>query len=184
MPLNASHGGLLLGLGLAGALRALAPADMYELLAAAHATTTVGLLLGLAAGRRASGDASVHKALALHAPALVRAAAPCTTASMINLEIPTVVQTCALVGLGLLQQGSCRRALVDFFALEIGGSPVSERDEEREAYCARVDAVSLTETSTVGAHTWPHHCTHNAKNERENYSRRVECRRVFSNKDY
>ena len=114
---------------------------MYELLSAAHATTTVGLLLGLAAGRRGSGDSAVHKALALHAPALVRAAAPGAAASMLDLEIPTVVQACALVGLGLLHQGSYRRGLVDFLAAEIGGSPVSERGEQRESYCAAAGAA-------------------------------------------
>jgi hypothetical protein len=130
VPPNAAHGGMLMALGMTGALSDMSGGDIYEHLSHTHACTTIGLLLGLAAGRRGSSDPTVHKALILHIPALL----PGDVALHQDLDIPSVVQSCSLIGLGLLHQGSGNRALSDILLAEIGRLPISERTEDREAY--------------------------------------------------
>jgi hypothetical protein len=133
VPPNAAHGGLLLALGMTGALNGMSSSDIYEYLAQTHSCTTVGLLLGLAAGRRGSGDPGVHKAVCLHLPAVL-------PSSYQDVDVPPVVQASALVSLGLLYQASGHRAMAEFLLREIGRAPipwpVSERGDEREAYSA------------------------------------------------
>jgi hypothetical protein len=130
VPPNAAHGGMLMALGMTGALSDMSGGDIYEHLAHTHACTTIGLLLGLAAGRRGSSDPTVHRALILHIPAIL----PGDVALHQDLDIPSVVQSCSLIGLGLLHQGSGNKALSDILLAEIGRLPISERTEDREAY--------------------------------------------------
>lgn len=59
---NNAHGGLLMALGLQGHLSSLAMTDIYEYLTLGQESTTVGVLLGMAAARRCSADLSTHKA--------------------------------------------------------------------------------------------------------------------------
>lgn len=58
---NNAHGGLLMALGLQGHLSSLAMTDVYEYLTLGQESTTVGVLLGMAAARRGSADLSTHK---------------------------------------------------------------------------------------------------------------------------
>lgn len=58
---NNAHGGLLMALGLQGHLAALAMTDVYEYLTLGQESTTVGVLLGMAAARRGSAELSTHK---------------------------------------------------------------------------------------------------------------------------
>ena len=58
---NNAHGGLLMALGLQGHLSSLAMTDVFEYLTLGQESTTVGVLLGMAAARRGSADLSTHK---------------------------------------------------------------------------------------------------------------------------
>lgn len=58
---NNAHGGLLMALGLQGHLSSLAMTDVYDYLTLGQESTTVGMLLGMAAARRGSADMSTHK---------------------------------------------------------------------------------------------------------------------------
>lgn len=60
---NNAHGGLLMALGLQGHLSSLAMTDVFEYLTLGQESTTVGVLLGMAAARRGSADLSTHKVL-------------------------------------------------------------------------------------------------------------------------
>lgn len=77
---------------------------MCRYLADEHDPTTVGLLLGTAASKRGSGDAVLSKMLFLHVPGRHPASFP-------EFEVSSLVQAAAVMGLGLLYQGSCNRCV-------------------------------------------------------------------------
>ncbi|OWM69945.1 hypothetical protein CDL15_Pgr025794 [Punica granatum] len=95
---NAIHAGLLLALGLHGYLRVLLITDIYKYLDQQHESTTVGLMLGLAASYRGSMHPAMSKACTfcmypwemkdvfyLHIPARLPSTFP-------ELELPTLLQ--------------------------------------------------------------------------------------------
>ncbi|KAG0483614.1 hypothetical protein HPP92_011698, partial [Vanilla planifolia] len=96
---NFSHAGLLLALGLHEHLRVLMISDVYRYLSQEHDITTVGLLLGLAASYRGTMDPAISKILLVHVPSRHPSTFP-------ELELPTVLQSAALMGIGLLYEGS------------------------------------------------------------------------------
>ena len=63
----------------------------------------MGVLLGMAASRRGTLDSVISKMLFLHIPARHPATYP-------ELELSPLVQASALLGVGLLYQGSCHRS--------------------------------------------------------------------------
>ncbi|KAL6755304.1 hypothetical protein V8C86DRAFT_3027443 [Haematococcus lacustris] len=93
-----THAGLLMALGLTGHLSKLAWTDLYRYLSDQHDATTLGVLLGMAASKRGSQDALVSKMLLLHLP---------------STHPDTFPEAGALLGLGLLYQGSCHRLMVE-----------------------------------------------------------------------
>jgi anaphase-promoting complex subunit 1 len=123
-----SHGGFLLALGLRGHLTALDMSDFYEYLTQGTVTTTVGVLLGLAANRRGSCDISVSKMLCLHIPSLI-------PQHFSAIDVASTVQAAAIVGAGLLYQRSSHRMMTEFLLNEIGKRPDTDMSTfEREAY--------------------------------------------------
>ena len=62
----------------------------------------MGTLLGMAAAKRGTLDATVGKMLFLHIPSRHPTSYP-------ELELSPLVQAAALLGVGLLYQGSCHR---------------------------------------------------------------------------
>ncbi|KAL3147502.1 hypothetical protein ABBQ38_014558 [Trebouxia sp. C0009 RCD-2024] len=99
---NYTHAGMLMGLGLAGHLSCLSATDLYRYLSQEHDATTVGVLLGMAASKRGTLDPVISKMLFLHVPARHPSTYP-------ELELSPLVQASALLGVGLLYQGSCHR---------------------------------------------------------------------------
>jgi anaphase-promoting complex subunit 1 len=89
------HAGFLLGLGLAGHLSVLAPSDYVAYLSDKHIPTSVAVLLGSAAAQRGSQDAALSRMLCCHLPSLP----PLAT---LAVDVPTLVQSSVLMGLGLL----------------------------------------------------------------------------------
>lgn len=86
----------------AGHLTCLAATDLYRYLSQEHDATTAGVLLGMAAAKRGTSDASISKMLFLHLPSRFPPLLP-------ELELSSLVQSAALLGVGLLYQGSCHR---------------------------------------------------------------------------
>ncbi|XVE99778.1 hypothetical protein REPUB_Repub03eG0230500 [Reevesia pubescens] len=82
---NLVHAGLLLALGLHGFLRVLAITDIYQYFSQEHESTTVGLMLGLAASYRGTMQPAISKCLFVHIPAQHPSSFP-------ELELPTLLQ--------------------------------------------------------------------------------------------
>jgi anaphase-promoting complex subunit 1 len=123
-----SHGGLLLALGLRGHLGSLRMTDIYEYLTQGAVTTTVGVLLGMAANERGSCDTAVSKMICLHIPSLI-------PQHFSAIDVASSVQTAAVTGAGLLFQGSSHRMMTEFLLNEIGKRPESDMSAfDREAY--------------------------------------------------
>lgn len=125
---SANHAGMLLALGLGGYLPALRTTDYYEYLVPRHDLTSIGLMIGLAAGNLGSMHEKITKMLCVHVkyfngPGF---AVP-------DFHVPVNVQTAAILGLGLLHQGSCEHLIVDGLFTELGrrpkpGDDVSDRE--------------------------------------------------------
>ena len=125
---NHSHGGLLLALGLRGHLNALEMSDLYEYLTQGTVTTTVGILLGMAANKRGSCDIAVSKMLCLHIPSLI-------PQHFSAIDVASTVQAAAVIGSGLLFEGSSHRMMTEFLLNEIGRRPESDASTfDRESY--------------------------------------------------
>ena len=56
------------------------------------------------------------------------------TFTELELEVPAVVQTAALLGVGMLYQGSAHRLMTEVLLGEIGRPPTNELLECRESY--------------------------------------------------
>ncbi|CAM9977226.1 unnamed protein product, partial [Choristocarpus tenellus] len=122
-----AHGGLLMALGLQGHLSALATMDVYDYLTKGQDSTTVGVLLGMAAARRGSSDLSTHKMLCLHVPSLL-------PPPFADMDVSSVTQAAALAGAGLLYQGTSHRLMTEFLLVEMNKWPTSDRFADREGY--------------------------------------------------
>ena len=83
-------------------LSCLTATDVYRYMSQEHDATTMGLLLGMAAAKAGTMDPVVSKMLFMHAPSLGPQA-------YAELELSSLVQSAALLGLGLLFRGSCHR---------------------------------------------------------------------------
>ncbi|XP_031485584.1 anaphase-promoting complex subunit 1 isoform X2 [Nymphaea colorata] len=124
---NATHAGILLALGLRGHLRVLIMTDVYQYLSQQHDITTVGILLGVAASFRGTMDPAISKMLYVHVPSRHPASFP-------ELELPTVVQSAALLAIGLLYEGSAHPLAMDILLGEIGRRSSGDSVLEREGY--------------------------------------------------
>lgn len=125
---NHSHGGVLFALGLRGHLTALEMSDVYEYLTQGTVTTTVGILLGLAADKRGTCDIAVSKMLCLHIPSLI-------PQHFSAIDVASTVQAAAVLGTGLLFQRSSHRMMTEFLLNEIGKRPDSDASAfDRESY--------------------------------------------------
>nr|XP_033324577.1 anaphase-promoting complex subunit 1 [Megalopta genalis] len=127
--LGIEHSGFLMALGLNGHLKNLAPFNMYEYLVECHEATSVGLLLGLSATHRGTMNVSMTKLLSLHVETLL----PPTS---IELSVQHNVQVAALMGVGLVYQGTAHRHISHALLSEIGRPPGPEIKNcvDRESY--------------------------------------------------
>ena len=125
---NHAHGGFLLALGIRGHLSALRMTDIYEYLTQGTISTTVGVLLGMAADKKGSCDMSISKMLCLHIPSLI-------PQHFSAIDVASAVQAAAVTGVGLLYQRSSHRMMTEFLLNEIGKRPESDTSAfDREAY--------------------------------------------------
>jgi Anaphase-promoting complex subunit 1 len=127
-PLTHAHGGLLMALGLRGHLSALSMTDIYEYLTQGSVTTSVGVLLGMAANKRGTCDPSVSKMLCLHIPSLL-------PLSFSSIDVSAPAHAAAVTGIGLLYQGSSHRLMSEFLLNEMARRPANDASTvDREAY--------------------------------------------------
>ncbi|KAF3433403.1 hypothetical protein FNV43_RR24505 [Rhamnella rubrinervis] len=124
---NAIHAGLLLALGLHGYLRVLNITYIYQYLAQEHESTTVGLMLGLAASYRGTMQPAISKSLYVHIPSRHPSSFP-------ELELPTLLQSAALMSVGLLYEGSAHPQTMQILLGEIGRRSAGDNVLEREGY--------------------------------------------------
>ncbi|ELT93542.1 hypothetical protein CAPTEDRAFT_175155 [Capitella teleta] len=127
--LTNEHAGFLLGLGLNGHLRKLATLSLHDYLIKSHEMTSVGLLLGIAAGKRGSMHMATVKLLSIHLPAFLP---PTST----ELDVPHSIQVAAILGLGLVYQMTAHRHVAEVLLSEIGRPPGPEMENcaDRESY--------------------------------------------------
>ncbi|KAK1284173.1 Anaphase-promoting complex subunit 1 [Acorus calamus] len=124
---NVTHAGLLLALGMHGHLRVLTITDVYQYLSQEHDITTVGILLGMAASHRGTMNPAISKMLYLHIPSRHPSSFP-------ELELPTLLQSAALMAVGLLYEGSAHPLTMKFLLGEIGRRSGGDNVLEREGY--------------------------------------------------
>ncbi|KAK9061061.1 hypothetical protein SSX86_018241 [Deinandra increscens subsp. villosa] len=124
---NITHAGLLLALGLHGHLDVLSITDIYQYYAQEHESTTVGLMLGLAASYRGTMQPAISKSLNVHITARYPSSFP-------ELELPTLLQSAALVSIGLLYEGSAHPLTMNTLLGEIGRKSGGDNVLEREGY--------------------------------------------------
>ncbi|KNC87444.1 hypothetical protein SARC_00426 [Sphaeroforma arctica JP610] len=125
-----TYAGFLLALGLQGHLSHLSPAALYGFLRGRNTTTSVAIVLGMAATCRGTQDATVTGLLAMFVPALL----PARSA---ELEAPEAVRTSAVLGLGLLYQGTAQRQMCKTLLREIGKGPGSTSNGASSGYDTR-----------------------------------------------
>ncbi|ORX72232.1 hypothetical protein DL89DRAFT_110421 [Linderina pennispora] len=137
--LRASHAGVLLGLGLAGAgpLRTLPPWQAFQYLSARDGLTSVGFLLGTACAAQGTGDAQAAKLLSLHIPSLL----PAGASELMLLSHGT--RAAAMLGLGLVYARSQNRRMVEVALRELSMC----RTAPAEDHSARLDDADPAESS-------------------------------------
>ncbi|KAK7300517.1 hypothetical protein RJT34_11363 [Clitoria ternatea] len=124
---NSIHAGLLLALGLHGYLRVLSIADIYQYFTQEHESSTVGLMLGLAASYRGSMQPAISKILYVHIPVRHPSSYP-------ELEVPTLLQSAALMSVGILYEGSAHPQTMQVLLGEIGRRSGGDNVLEREGH--------------------------------------------------
>lgn len=137
------HAGFLLGLGLTGQLSCLTVTDLYRYLSHEHDATLVGILLGMSSSKRSSMDSTMTKILFLHLPARHPIGYP-------DLEISSVVQCAALVGLGQIYQGSSQRAIMETLLQEIERTGDKEIQKQVNDITKGSEAYSLCAGFALG----------------------------------
>ncbi|CAB3997180.1 Anaphase-promoting complex subunit 1 [Paramuricea clavata] len=131
--LTNEHAGFLMALGLTGHLSNLAIMNVHNYLSKGHELTSVGLLIGLAATKRGSMDASITKMLSIHIDALL----PPTSA---EIDVPVSVMSAAVVGIGLVYQGTAHRLMTEVMLSEIGRPPGPEMENALNRECYSLSA--------------------------------------------
>lgn len=125
--LTDEHAGVLMALGLTGHLSSLASADLVWYLSQRHETTAVGVMLGMAAARCGSMDNTISKMLCMHILAFHPPTFP-------ELDVSSNLQTAAIMGIGLLYQGTANRFMTEVLLGEIGRRASDSIAVDREGY--------------------------------------------------
>ncbi|XP_030051793.1 anaphase-promoting complex subunit 1 [Microcaecilia unicolor] len=132
------YAGFLMALGLNGHLTKLATLNIHDYLTKGHEMTSIGLLLGVSAAKLGTMDISVTRLLSIHIPALLP---PTST----ELDVPHNVQVAAVVGVGLVYQGTAHRHIAEVLLAEIGRPPGPEME-----YCTDRESYSLAAGLALG----------------------------------
>ena len=90
--------------------------DLYRYLALEHEATTVAALIGIATANRGTADPATARVCFLHLPARHPLSFP-------ELELPALVQSAALLSVGILYDSTADRMIVEILLAEIGSQP-------------------------------------------------------------
>lgn len=107
------HAGFLMALGLNGHLKILSSMSVYDYLVKCDEMTNLGIIIGMSAGYRGTMDTSTTRLLSIHIEALLPPTA-------LELDISQNVQIAAIMGIGLLYQGTAKRHIAEVLLQEIG----------------------------------------------------------------
>ncbi|KAM4693876.1 anaphase-promoting complex subunit 1 [Discoglossus pictus] len=132
------YAGFLMALGLNGHLTKLATLNLHDYLTKGHEMTSIGLLLGVSAAKLGTMDISITRLLSIHIPALLP---PTST----ELDVPHNVQVAAVIGIGLVYQGTAHRHIAEVLLAEIGRPPGPEME-----YCTDRESYSLAAGLALG----------------------------------
>uniref|UniRef100_A0A672TR24 Anaphase promoting complex subunit 1 n=1 Tax=Strigops habroptila TaxID=2489341 RepID=A0A672TR24_STRHB len=123
------YAGFLMALGLNGHLTKLATLNIHDYLTKGHEMTSIGLLLGVSAAKLGTMDMAITRLLSIHIPALLP---PTST----ELDVPHNVQVAAVIGIGLVYQGTAHRHTAEVL-LDVPLGPEMEYCTDRESYSPR-----------------------------------------------
>jgi anaphase-promoting complex subunit 1 len=101
--------------------------NLFITLPQEHDITRLGLLLGLAASNRGTMHPAISKMLYFHVPSRHPSSTP-------ELELPTLLQSAAVMGIGLLYEGSAHALTMKILLGEIGRRSGGDNVLEREGY--------------------------------------------------
>ncbi|XP_013766436.1 anaphase-promoting complex subunit 1 [Pundamilia nyererei] len=132
------YAGFLMALGLNGHLTKLATLNIHDYLTKGHEMTSIGLLLGVSSAKLGTMDMSITRLLGIHIPALLP---PTST----ELDVPHNVQVAAVIGIGLVYQGTGHRHNAEVLLSEIGRPPGPEME-----YCTDRESYSLAAGLALG----------------------------------
>uniref|UniRef100_A0A8D2QLJ6 Anaphase-promoting complex subunit 1 n=1 Tax=Zosterops lateralis melanops TaxID=1220523 RepID=A0A8D2QLJ6_ZOSLA len=132
------YAGFLMALGLNGHLTKLATLNIHDYLTKGHEMTSIGLLLGVSTAKLGTMDMAITRLLSIHIPALLP---PTST----ELDVPHNVQVAAVVGIGLVYQGTAHRHTAEVLLAEIGRPPGPEME-----YCTDRESYSLASGLALG----------------------------------
>lgn len=113
-----------MGLGLHGLLKCFYETDMYRYLKENEEMRGISLLLGLAASKIGTKDIKAKSAFSLHIN--------CTRGANTDLKISQLMESSALMSLGLLYAKSCKRQQSDLMLSQIAAYPTEEKNDHRE----------------------------------------------------
>ncbi|CAN9499595.1 unnamed protein product [Ophioblennius macclurei] len=132
------YAGFLMALGLNGHLTKLATLNIHDYLNKGHEMTSIGLLLGVSSAKLGTMDMSITRLLGIHIPALLP---PTST----ELDVPHNVEVAAVIGIGLVYQGTGHRHNAEVLLSEIGRPPGPEME-----YCTDRESYSLAAGLALG----------------------------------
>ncbi|XP_017288052.1 anaphase-promoting complex subunit 1 isoform X2 [Kryptolebias marmoratus] len=132
------YAGFLMALGLNGHLTKLATLNIHDYLTKGHEMTSIGLLLGVSSAKLGTMDMSITRLLSIHIPALLP---PTST----ELDVPHNIQVAAVIGIGLVYQGTGHRHNAEVLLSEIGRPPGPEME-----YCTDRESYSLAAGLALG----------------------------------
>ncbi|KAI2805379.1 Anaphase-promoting complex subunit 1 [Blomia tropicalis] len=123
------HAGFLFALGLNGILENLSIMEMHDYLAKGNDLTKVAILLGITACKRGTMDPNAHVLLGIHLEGLL-------PSSSTELDVSPIVKVAAVLGVGLLFQGTGQSYIAEVMLNEIGRPPGPEMEHyiDRESY--------------------------------------------------
>ncbi|MFH4976689.1 hypothetical protein AB6A40_003398 [Gnathostoma spinigerum] len=119
--------GLMLAFGLNGHITNMNLFTIHELLTANDRLMSISILLGYAVSRRGTADLQVYKMVVTHLPFLMGP-------TLLELHIDPMVQTAALVSLGLLFACTSHIGIINQLINEIGRSAPPEQEPSVERY--------------------------------------------------
>ncbi|VDN06077.1 unnamed protein product [Thelazia callipaeda] len=116
---GAEAAGLMYAFGLNGHITNMNLFMIHELLSRGDPLMSIAVLLGCGISRRATSDVQVHKMMITHLPFMMGP-------TLLELHIDTMIQTAALVGLGLLFAESSHLGIISQLINEIGKPSCSD----------------------------------------------------------